>query len=125
MVRRSEMIGGLYAAVLVSRDAAGRWDERAFRRTLEFLQERNVRRVVLNGVTGEYCLTTLEEFRRMLAVCREVLGPTGEFLAGIGSATIYETLRLADAAQELGAGGVLLPMPYFFPYEQGDLKAYS
>ena len=55
------MVEGLYAAVLVPRDSGGRLDERGFRRTVEFLVDRSVNRLVVNGATGEYCLTPAEE----------------------------------------------------------------
>jgi 4-hydroxy-tetrahydrodipicolinate synthase len=38
---------------------------------------------------------------------------------------MVQTLALADAAQAAGANGLLLPMPYFFPYQQQDLIAFS
>jgi 4-hydroxy-tetrahydrodipicolinate synthase len=110
--------------VLAPRDAAGALDERAFRSAVEFLLARNLNRFVLNGATGEYCLGSPHDLRRMLAICRELAGPQSEFLSGIGSAGLPGTIALADAAQELGAKALLLPMPHFFPYEQEDLIAY-
>jgi 4-hydroxy-tetrahydrodipicolinate synthase len=118
------LVHGLYAAVLVPRDASGKLDEAAFCRVLEFLIERRLNRLVLNGVTGEYYLTSPEEFDRMLRLCRETLGPSGEFLAAIGSAGIHGVMRLAGIALGHGAKALLLPMPHFFVYSQGDLRAW-
>ena len=118
-------IGGLYAAVLIPRSPDGEMDERALRATVEFLLQRNVNRLVLNGATGEYCITSRDEFRRMLGIGREMLAPAGEFLACIGAADLRGTLSLAAVAEDEGASALLLPMPYFFPYEQVDLLSYG
>ncbi len=117
-------VAGLYAAVLAPRDANGVFDERAFRSLVEFLLGKRVNRVVLNGATGEYCVNSPDDLRRMLAICRDVLGSSGEFLAGIGAAGLHRTLALAEVAQEFGPKALLLPMPHFFPYEQTDLAAW-
>jgi 4-hydroxy-tetrahydrodipicolinate synthase len=52
---------------------------------------------------------------------------TREFcvLAGIGAQTLEQTLMLAEVAADAGCAGVLLPMPYFFRYEQQDLLEYA
>ncbi len=51
----------------------------------------------------------------------------GDFavLAGIGAQTLPQTLRLAGLAADAGCRAVLLPMPYFFRYQQEDLLEYS
>jgi len=117
-------VEGLYAALLVPRDAEGRVDEESFRKTVEFLAERGLRRVVLNGATGEYCLTAPDELRRLLEISREALAGEGEFLCSIGSAGLAPSLALGRMALEAGARALLLPMPYFFPYSQDDLRCY-
>jgi 4-hydroxy-tetrahydrodipicolinate synthase len=117
-------IGGLWAALLIPRDAAGDPDERALRRTIEFLVQRGVSNLVLNGATGEYCLTTRDELERLLAVCRETLDGRGAFLCGIGAAGVRGSIALGHMALDGGARALLLPMPHFFPYAQEDLIAY-
>jgi len=118
MAQRTEL-GGLWAAVLIPRNAAGDVDEKAFRGTLEFLGARGVHRVVLNGATGEYCLTTEDELSRLLNVCRGT-----EFLCAIGAAGVRGSIRLGKLALDAGARALVLPMPHFFPYAQGDLIEY-
>ena len=121
---RTNELGGLWAAVLIPRNEAGDADEKAFRGSLEFLSGRGVNRVVLNGATGEYCLTTEDELSRLLHVCRETLDARGEFLCAIGAAGVRGSIRLGRMALEAGARALLLPMPHFFPYAQQDLIAY-
>jgi 4-hydroxy-tetrahydrodipicolinate synthase len=98
-------------------------DSGGFRAILLFLRSKNLSRVVINGATGEYCLTTASELEQMLAICRETL-PGGEMLCGIGSAGLADCLELGRVAIEGGAGALLLPMPHFFPYSQDDLRSF-
>jgi 4-hydroxy-tetrahydrodipicolinate synthase len=78
---------------------------------------------VVNGATGEYCLTDPAELTQMLAICREML-PGGEVLCSIGAAGLAGCLELGRIAMQEGARALLLPMPYFFPYSQDDLRAF-
>ncbi len=119
-----EIAGGVYAAVLTPRGADGAVDEAAFAGLLEFLLGKGISGFAVNGATGEFCLTTEAEFARLMCVAAEVTRGRGSFLAGIGAAGSDGAVRLGRIASEAGAAGVLLPMPYFFPYSQGDLKAF-
>ena len=98
-------------------------DEGGFRAILEFLRGKGLTKVVVNGATGEYCLTTAPSWRSMLAICRETL-PGGEVLCSIGAAGLAGCLELGRVAIEHGARALLLPMPHFFPYSQDDLHAF-
>jgi 4-hydroxy-tetrahydrodipicolinate synthase len=117
------IVQGVYAAVLIPRFPDGELDAGGFRAILEFLRRKGVPRVVVNGATGEYCLTTAEELARMLAICRETL-PGGEVMCGIGAAGLPGCLELGRIAIDHGVRALLLPMPHFFPYAQGDLQAF-
>ena len=119
-----EIAGGVYAAVLTPRGADGAVDEAAFAGLLEFLLGKGISGFAVNGATGEFCLTTEAEFARLMRVAAEVTRGRGSFLAGIGAAGSREAVRLGRIASEAGAAAVLLPMPYFFPYSQGDLKQF-
>jgi 4-hydroxy-tetrahydrodipicolinate synthase len=117
-------IQGVYGAVLIPRLPDGELDEGGFRSILEFLRGKGLAKVVVNGATGEYCLTTAPELVRMLAICRETL-PGGEVLCSIGAAGLAGCLELGRVAIDHGARALLLPMPHFFPYAQDDLHAFS
>jgi 4-hydroxy-tetrahydrodipicolinate synthase len=116
-------VQGVHAAVLIPRLPDGNLNERGFRAILEFLREQGLTKVVVNGATGEYCLTTPSELTRMLAICRETM-PHGEVLCSIGAAAMAGCLELGRIAIESGVRALLLPMPYFFPYSQDDLYAF-
>lgn len=121
---------GVYAAVLTPRTpasdsgASGKVDLDAFDAELEFLTNKGIRGFAINGATGEFPRTTESEFRQLLETAAGVLAGRGTFLAGIGAASAEDSIRLAAIAADAGAEALLLPMPYFFPYAQDDLKPF-
>src|SRR5260370_3095721 len=108
------IVQGVYAAVLVPRLPNGELNESGFRAIVEFLRDKGLSGLVVNGATGEYCLTTAPELARMLAICRETL-PQADVLCIIGAAGLAGVLELGRIALDGGRGALLLPMPHFFP----------
>jgi 4-hydroxy-tetrahydrodipicolinate synthase len=78
----------------------------------------------LNGATGEFCLTSPAQLERLLANASPITDFDGQFVVGIGTAGYTTSVELGRMAADAGAKAVLLPMPYFFPYEQADLRAF-
>jgi 4-hydroxy-tetrahydrodipicolinate synthase len=117
-------ISGVYAAVATPRHADGVLDEESLRTLLSFLLDRGIRGFALNGATAEYCVVTASELDRILMVASEMLKGRADFLCGIGSAGLHGCIASGRAATDAGANALLLPMPYFFPYQQGDLYAF-
>jgi dihydrodipicolinate synthase/N-acetylneuraminate lyase len=119
-----KLIFGTYAAVLVPRDSQGDLDEAALVRHLEFLLTHGIENFAFNGATGEYCLTSSAELERCLQIAKTTLPARAKFLCGVGAAGLRGTLALGRLSIEAGALGLLVPMPYFFPYAQDDLAAF-
>jgi 4-hydroxy-tetrahydrodipicolinate synthase len=120
---QDKLVHGLFAAVLTPRRSDDSFDEPAFARELEFLVERGITSYAINGATGEFCLTPPDQLKAILGVTRKVV-PHAKVLCGIGAAGTTKTLELARIAEGEGARALLLPMPYFFPYEQDDLAGF-
>lgn len=116
---------GVYAAALSPRLEDGRLDLESLRALIAFLRDRGVTRYAINGATGEFCLTTPEELRQLLIAVRTVGGQNTEILCGVGAAGLAGCMALVRVAEEANVQGLLLPMPYFFPYSQGDLQVFS
>jgi 4-hydroxy-tetrahydrodipicolinate synthase len=119
-----KLFRGVSAAVLTPRLADGSVDAPALRKLLTFLLEKGITSFALNGATGEFCLTTDSQLRTLLSVAKEVAGGAAEFLCGVGAANTAQSIVFATIAQEANVKGLLLPMPYFFPYPQGDLEEF-
>src|SRR6202000_2895126 len=75
--------------------------------------------------TGELCITTPEQLRALLSAAKEVTGDSAQFLCGVGAANTEGAIEFAQIAEDAGVQALLLPMPYFFPYQQGDLEQFS
>ena len=115
---------GLFAALVTPTDDLGRVDIATLARLVYFIEERGVDGVVIGGATGEYASFSYEQRGRLI---REVAGlAVGRFaaLAGIGAQTTQETLLLGSVAADSGCRAALLPTPYFFSYQQEDLREY-
>ncbi len=117
-------ISGVYAAVLTPRGKAGALDLPAFEGQLRFLSKQNVKGFAVNGATGEYPGTTIEELASLLAAARRA-APNHKLLCGIGASSLEGTLARGAVAVDAGVQALLLPMPYFFVYQQADLIAYA
>ena len=116
-------ISGVYAAVLTPRDGEGAVDTQGFERQLRFLSKQDITGFAVNGATGEYPGTTVEELVSLLASARRA-APDHELLCGIGASNLSGTVARGAIAIGAGVKALLLPMPYFFPYQQADLIAY-
>ncbi len=117
-------VQGVYAAVLTPRAVNGDVDVPAFTAILHFLLGKGVRRFAVNGATGEFCLTTPAQLELLLATVQAAC-QDAEVLCGVGAAGVAQTRELAVVAERACVHGLLLPMPYFFPYGQQDLAAFS
>jgi 4-hydroxy-tetrahydrodipicolinate synthase len=122
---KKELVRGVSAAVLTPRLADGSVDTASFRKLLEFLLDKGISSFALNGATGEFCITTASQLRTLLSAAKEVAGGSAEFLCGVGAADTQGSVHFAQIAQDAGVKGLLLPMPYFFPYQQTDLEQFS
>ncbi len=120
---KSKHIQGVYAAVLTPRSLRGEVDVPAFTSVIRFLVGKGLRRFAVNGATGEFCLTTPAHLEVLLATVQAAC-VDAEVLCGVGAGSSAQTLELAAIAERVGVQGLLLPMPYFFPYAQQDLTAF-
>ena len=120
----AQPLGGVYAAIITPRDGSRRPDAAALQHIVRFLQDCGIRGFVLNGATGEYCLNSPTDLACMLEAVSAALDPGGRLICGIGAGDFRGVLENGRAALSGGACAVLLPMPYFYPYEQHDLRAF-
>jgi len=118
------LLDGVSAAVLTPRTDTDSVAEEQFRHNLYFLLARGIRSFALNGATGEFCLTSPAQLERILANASPITDFDGQFVVGIGTPGYTTSVELGRMAADAGAKAVLLPMPYFFPYEQSDLRAF-
>jgi len=118
-------ITGVYAALLTPRGEDQTIDLEALKNLVQFLMRHGVTSYAINGATGEFCLTTPAELQSILATVKQATNGCAEILCGVGAAGTQLAIELAAVAEAEAVKGLLLPMPYFFPYQQEDLDLFS
>ena len=117
-------LSGSYAALLTPFDPKGKVDYETFERVIDFVLERGVDGVVVGGGTAEYPHLDLAERKELTTLAVHRVQNKAKVLANIGTSSLQGTLCLGEHAAAAGSYALLLTMPYFFRYEQHDLKAY-
>jgi Dihydrodipicolinate synthase/N-acetylneuraminate lyase len=118
------VVHGVYAALLTPRLKDDNVDASALTALVKFLMGKGISSFAVNGATGEYCLTTPDQLRTVLSTIREASNDQATVLCGVGAAGSALSIVLAGIAQAANVKGLLLPMPYFFPYGQQDLESF-
>ena len=116
--------GALSAIVTPFRD--GEVDERALRELVEFQIQGGVDGLVPCGSTGESATLTHAEHEQVIKLVIHQTRRRVPVLAGTGSNSTAEAIRLTTFAREVGADGALLISPYYNkPTQDGIFKHYK
>ena len=125
MSRKGQQFAGLTVA-LVTPFKNGAVDEDALKRLVDFHVEQGTDTLSPCGTTGESPTLTHDEHDRVIAiVCRHAAGRI-KVMAGTGSNSTAEAVRLTKHAKEAGADGALLVAPYYNkPTQEGFYQHYK
>ena len=116
--------GAIVAIVTPFRN--GRVDEGALRDLIEFQIENGTDGIVPCGTTGESSTLSHEEHDRVIEICIEAAHRRIPVIAGTGSNSTEEALRLTEHAYEAGADGALLVCPYYNrPSQEGMYQHFK
>jgi len=91
----------------------GQVDEKALRDLIEFQIEGGIHGLVPCGTTGESPTLTHDEHDRVIEITIEQAKKRVPVIAGTGSNSTAEALRLTKHAYEAGADGALIACPYY------------
>jgi len=106
-----EELKGLIVPILTPFTDAGAVDEPAFIQHLEFLVQHDIRRIMVNGTTGEFFSLEAKERKRMLQLARSHFpGKIILHAGGLGLANNLEEIRWANG---LGADAVAVLPPIY------------
>lgn len=82
--------------------------------------------LIISGTTGESPTTSDEEKDRLLRTVVEAVGDRAAIVAGVGTNDTRHSVRLARAAAEAGAHGLLAVTPYYNkPPQEGLIQHFS
>ena len=98
---------------LVTPFKKGRVDEEALRALIEMQISNGTDGIVPCGTTGESATLSHEEHDRVIEITIEAVRKRVPVIAGTGSNSTAEALRLTKHAHEAGADGVLIVTPYY------------
>jgi dihydrodipicolinate synthase/N-acetylneuraminate lyase len=116
--------GALAAALTPLRDSGEALDDEAFVPYVDFLLAGGVDGVLALGTTGEGFLLPVEQ--RMRAAQLYVEAGNGRLLVGVhcGAQSTWDTVELAAHAADIGANGVAVMAPPYFPLDETALLAH-
>lgn len=104
----------------------GKVDEEALRKLIEFQIENGTSGIVPCGTTGESATLTHEEHDRVIEITIDAVKKRIPVIAGTGSNSTAEALRLTKHACEAGADGALVVCPYYNrPTQEGLYQHYK
>ncbi|HXW82904.1 MAG TPA: 4-hydroxy-tetrahydrodipicolinate synthase [Candidatus Binataceae bacterium] len=116
--------GALTAIITPFREGAV--DERALRDLIEWQIQSGIDGIVPCGSTGESATLSHAEHERVVKITIEQTRKRVPVLAGTGSNSTAEAIRLTASAREMGADGALLLSPYYNkPTQEGIYKHYK
>ncbi len=125
MARRGEQFAGLTVA-LVTPLKDGQIDEDTLRKLVDFQVEAGTETVSPVGTTGESPTLTHEEHERVISIVCEQAAGRVNVMAGTGSNSTAEAIRLTKFAKDAGATGALLVAPYYNkPTQEGFFQHYK
>ncbi|MCA9032863.1 MAG: 4-hydroxy-tetrahydrodipicolinate synthase [Planctomycetaceae bacterium] len=125
MARKGELFAGLTVA-MVTPLKNGALDEAALRKLVDFHVEQGTNCLCPCGTTGESPTLSHEEHDRVIAIVCEHAAGRIRVMAGTGSNSTQEAVRLTQKAKEAGADGAMLVAPYYNkPMQEGFYQHYK
>ena len=125
MSTRSENFSGVSVA-LVTPFKNGAIDYESLQQQVEFQVKAGVTSVVPVGTTGESPTLSHDEHDRVIAAVIEAAAKRIKVMAGTGSNSTEEALRLTQTAEKSGADAALVVAPYYNkPMQEGFYRHYK
>jgi dihydrodipicolinate synthase/N-acetylneuraminate lyase len=116
--------GALAAALTPLRDSGEALDEAAFAPYVDFLAAGGLDGLLALGTTGEGFLLPLDQRLRAAQLFIEAAGDRLQVAVHCGAQSTWDTVQLAAHAADLGADGVAVMAPPYFPLDDHALLAH-
>ena len=120
------MFKGSIVAIVTPFKENGSVDEAKLRELVEFHVEGGTNGIVPCGTTGESPTLSHEEQERVIEIVVETADKRLPVIAGTGSYSTEETVRMTQYAKKVGADGALLVTPYYNkPTQEGLYRHFE
>ena len=120
------MLSGSMVAVVTPMDADGTVNYRQFAKVIDFHIESGTEVLVVAGTTGESATLDHEEHVEVIAKACELASGRIPIVAGTGSNSTTQTLKLSRAVDRLPVVGFLIVTPYYNkPTQEGMRRHFS
>ncbi|MFN8706684.1 MAG: 4-hydroxy-tetrahydrodipicolinate synthase [Planctomyces sp.] len=125
MARKGEMFSGLTVALVTPMNSDGSVNEALLRKLVDFQVESGTDCVSPVGTTGESPTLSHDEHEQVIGIVCEQAAGRIRVMAGTGSNSTAEAIRLTKAAKKAGATGALMVAPYYNkPTQDGFFEHY-
>lgn len=126
MSRRGEMFAGVTVAVVTPMNADGSVNEDMLRQLVDYHVDSGTDCIAPVGTTGESPTLSHDEHDRVIRIVCEQAAGRIRVMAGTGSNSTAEAIRLTQAAKDAGVDGSLQVAPYYNkPPQDGFLAHYQ
>ncbi len=120
------MLSGSMVAVVTPMDADGAVNYRQFAKVIDFHVEAGTNALVVAGTTGESATLDHDEHIEVIAKACELSAGRIPIVAGTGSNSTAQTLKLSRAVDRLPIVGFLVVTPYYNkPTQEGMRRHFS
>ncbi|MFP4114028.1 MAG: 4-hydroxy-tetrahydrodipicolinate synthase [Spirochaetota bacterium] len=120
------MFEGVYTALVTPFNADGSIDEGAMRNLVEAMIEGGVQGLVPMGSTGESATVSHDENIRVIEIVADQAKGRTSIIAGTGSNSTAEAVRMTQLAKEVGATATLQVSPYYNkPTQEGLYRHFT
>ena len=116
--------GAVAAALTPLKDAGEALDEQTFAPYVDFLVAGGLDGLLVLGTTGEGFLLPLEQRLRAAQLFVEAADGRLQVAVHCGAQSTWDTVELAAHAADVGADGVAVMAPPYFPLDEAELLAH-
>ncbi|HRJ71555.1 MAG TPA: dihydrodipicolinate synthase family protein [Terrimicrobiaceae bacterium] len=114
---------GIHVALWIPTDAGGKLQRDLLTAHVEWLRAKGLHGILALGSTGEFARMNYDQRETILAAVIEAAAPL-PVIANISSIRLQEVIALGQSAERLGAVGVAIMPPPFFPLAQDDILEF-
>ena len=120
------MLKGVFTAIITPFKEDGSVDEECLKKLIDFNIDNGVSGIVPCGTTGESPTLSHEEHDRVIELTVQHVNKRVQVIAGTGSNSTAEAVRLTKHAEEVGVDGCLVVNPYYNkPTQEGLYRHFK